>query len=365
MNTMNLKFVQSDALNWLAVCIVSAVAMLAFQTSSLWAVEPNEPTHREVDPIKISLGENGKIETMAMDRNGVLLLGVSWSSNANQPSAAPSRNRREPSRGNGDNPLLHENEVREYAIRLLSSDGADIATWPTDGVRPSMIHACADGQVYVAGSGQLLRLSAEGRTISKIRFADLLDGEYRKAHASGVTANEQYFFIAFGQGFSMRATEDIVRLNRDLTTPKLLIKQQFGCCSHIDLDVKADVLFVAENSRHRVNRYTLDGAKLDTWGRRDRTSIEGFAACCNPVNIDWGPEGELYTAESGIGRVKRYSPDGEYLGLVGYVDTTKFDNGSMLAAMSCYIPVEVANDSKRIYVMDVRANFIRVLERTN
>ena len=120
---------------------------------------------------------------------------------------------------------------------------------------------------------------------------------------------------------------------------------------------------MAENSRHRVNRYTLDGEKIDTWGKRSRTEVEGFAACCNPVNFDFGPGGVLYTAESGIGRVKRYSADGKYLGYVGDVDTTKFDRGSRLAAMSCYIPIEVSKDGKRIYIMDVRANFVRVLQQ--
>jgi hypothetical protein len=43
------------------------------------------------------------------------------------------------------------------------------------------------------------------------------------------------------------------------------------------------------------------------------------------VNFDFAPNGTLYTAESGVGRVKKYSPQGEFLGLVGYVDTTKFD----------------------------------------
>jgi hypothetical protein len=49
--------------------------------------------------------------------------------------------------------------------------------------------------------------------------------------------------------------------------------------------------------------------------------------------------------------------------LIGYVDTTKFDNGSKVAATSCYIPVEVAPDGNRIYVMDVRTKTIRVLQR--
>ena len=256
-----------------------------------------------------------------------------------------------------------EGGPRSYAVRIVSPEGHVVKSLETQGVRPSMIHACGDGDVYIAGSEKLLRLNADGMRLQSIGFDEILDGYYAKAHASGVTADEKYFFIAFGQGFSLRATEDIVRLNRDLTEAKVMTRQQFGCCSHIDLDVKEGKLYVAENSRHRVNRFSLEGEKIDTWGSRDRTRIEGFAACCNPVNFDWGPGGDLYTAESGIGRVKRYSPDGQFLGLVGYVDTTKFDNGSQLAAMSCYIPVEVSRDGNRVYVMDVRANFIRVLEK--
>ena len=84
-------------------------------------------------------------------------------------------------------------------------------------------------------------------------------------------------------------------------------------------------LLIAENSRHRVNRFDLDGKPLGKWGKRDRTGIEGFAACCNPVNIDIGPGNVLYTAESGIGRIKTYTPGGKFLGVVGYVDTTVFD----------------------------------------
>jgi len=35
--------------------------------------------------------------------------------------------------------------------------------------------------------------------------------------------------------------------------------------------------------------------------------------------------------------------------------------GSRRAAASCYIPVEVSDDGSRVFVMDVRANAVRVL----
>ncbi len=331
-----------------------------------------EPTHREVAPIQFEIGPNGKIETMAMDSRGRLLCGVSWSARDPEEAArdpeppAPPRKitredmmlRRHLTRGLG---VLEPLEPRNYAIKVVDEAGTVLATWPMTAVTPTMIHGCQDGTIYLGGHGKLARFANDGKLLQVLDTASILEGQYKDAHISGVTANETFFFVAFGDGFSLRAVEDIVRFRRDFSDPQLIVKRQFGCCSHIDLDTKGDLLLVAENSRHRVNRFSFEGHPHDTWGRRDRQSLEGFAACCNPVNFDFGPNGVLYTAESGVGRVKTYSADGMYLGLVGYVDTTVFDRGSRLAAQSCYIPIEVNRDASRIFVMDVRAHIIRVL----
>jgi hypothetical protein len=319
------------------------------------ALGEDEPTHGEIAPIQIDLGTDGKIETMAMDRQGHLLLGVSWRAKGDrQPAARPEGRRAE-------DLLAHEDGTREYAIKVVSGTGEVLQTWDTKGLAPKMLHACDNGDVYALGYDRLARLDARGQAVKSVKYSEFLDGKYARAHPSGITVCDDYVFVALGDGFSLRATEDIVRFSRELQDARLIVKQQFGCCAHIDLDTKGQELLIAENSRHRVNRFTFEGQTVGTWGSRNRTSLEGFAACCNPVNFDFGPGDVLYTAESGIGRVKRYSADGKYLGLVGYVDTTQFDQGSRLAAMSCYIPVEVSADGKRVFVMDVRANIIRVL----
>lgn len=247
-----------------------------------------------------------------------------------------------------------------YSVRIISPDGAVKAEWPMpdDGPHPKMIHACEDGTVYIAGHGKIASYNKDGKRLAMVDV-DEISGS--KSLAAGLFVSDKHVFLAVGTGNSMRATEDIYRFNRDLTDAKKIIEQQYGCCSHIDMQVMNGELLIAENSRHRVNRFDLDGKRLGRWGKRDRTGIEGFAACCNPVNIDIGPDNVLYTAESGVGRIKKYTPDGKFLGVVGYVDTTEFDRGSKLAAQTCYIPIEVNKDASRVYVVDVRANLIRVL----
>lgn len=328
-----------------------------------WAAD-DTPTHVEVEPLRFEIGPHGRIKTIAMAADGNLLVGVSWVPETARPDdAGGSTPPGARGYGAGSERIRRDPyaEAHVYALKVVSPGGKVLATWPmTDGLIPRMIHGCDDGTVYVGGGGKLAMFDAKGRRLKQID-TDAIYGA--KALTSGLYADDQHVFIAFGLGNSLRATEDFYRLNRDLTAPKLIVKRQYGCCAHIDIEARNGELLISENSRHRVNRFTLDGEFLGTWGRRNRTSIEGFAACCNPCNTDFGPNGVLYTAESGVGRVKKYTPDGRYLGLVGYVDTARYDRGSYFASQSCYIPIEVNADASRIYIMDMRASIIRVLER--
>ena len=361
----------------------------AFLIASIWVYGltgfADDSTHEEVKSLRFEIGLHGKITTMAMAKDGNLLVGVSWVPEDAKPVEAKPKSDQDgdknkqrhqrrrfrdggpPSairgKGKGSERAIHDPFAGQhfYAIKVISPTGKILRTWPMkNGLVPKMIHGCADGTIYVAGGGKLAELHKEGQVLKQISTDEVYG---QKVIASGLYANGKYVFIAFGTGFSLRATEDFYRFDRDLSNPKKIIEQLYGCCAHIDLEVKDEEILVAENSRHRVKVFDFDGNFKRQWGRRDRVNIEGFTACCNPVNMDIGPKGVFYTAESGVGRVKKYSSKGKYLGLVGYVDTTKFDKGSRLAAQSCYIPIEVNEDASRIYIMDVRNHIIRVLAK--
>ena len=120
------------------------------------------------------------------------------------------------------------------------------------------------------------------------------------------------------------------------------------------LDLEPDGCFVAENSRHRVCHYDRDGELISTFVKGDRTSFAGFAGCCNPMNLCFGPGGELYASESNIGRIKRFTPAGELLGLVGRVN---------LVPGCKNVAIEANSDGSRVYMLDITRNHIVMMCR--
>jgi hypothetical protein len=152
-----------------------------------------EATHREVSPIKITLGPGGEMTTIAMDRSGNILAGVTWYANGKK-------------------------DQKRYGIKKISPAGKVLQTWPLAAeFKAKMIHGCDDGRVYVAGHGFLGIFDENGRELERLDVDEKLD---YKAAAAGLYVSKDYVFVAYGSGRSLRATEEIYRFNLDLTGMK-------------------------------------------------------------------------------------------------------------------------------------------------
>lgn len=252
-------------------------------------------------------------------------------------------------------------------VRKISGDGETLAEWKLD-FAPYAINAPSSNSIYVAGEGVVVKLDKKGRVVKKI----LSDEEnFPNGIPSGISATGKDVFLAIGTGWSLRSRSLIVRFDKNLNKPEVIMDDLRGCCRRLDLIARKPKLFgksrlfIAENSRYRIVCCDRKGEVLSTWGSKDRTNIEGFGSCCNPMNICFGPKGEIYTAESGLARIKRYSRDGKFLGLVGYVGTERFNRAGRTAASCSNITVAVSKKASRIYVLDFKENFIRVMAKIN
>ena len=85
---------------------------------------------------------------------------------------------------------------------------------------------------------------------------------------------------------------------------------------HFDVVAGPDgLLRVVNPGRHRVELYTAGGDLELVWGKASM-AIEGFCGCCNPAHLALLPDGRYVTSEKGLRRVKVYTAQGEFAGVV-------------------------------------------------
>jgi hypothetical protein len=255
-------------------------------------------------------------------------------------------------------------------IKLIDPAGSRVASIKL-GFGPEAINVAADGTIYCGGQGQLAKIDKNGQVLKTVTvpentastITDRRRMMARDPRISGIAVSGRDVFVAFGSGWSLGSKSKLFRFDLELENPKLLAEGLRGCCQRCDIVARDGVLYLAENSAHRIVLFDREGEVGGKWGARSRTELEGFGSCCNPMNLAFDAAGTIYTAESGIGRVKRYSTDGKFLGLVGYVGVERFTNAGPLAASCSNIAVAVTDDGKRVYVMDYKNNVIRVLQK--
>jgi hypothetical protein len=174
-----------------------------------------------------------------------------------------------------------------------------------------------------------------------------------KMKVASISSNGESVFVACGMpaGYGYA----VWKLTPDFTDGEQIVADLSGCCGQMDVQANADGVFVAENSRKRVRRFDADGKSICDWGKSSE-GIEGFGSCCNPMNLAFGVNGAVYTAEDTTGRIKRYSNDGKLLSVVGAADVVP----------GCKkVSIGVDSTGDRVYMLDITRNNIAVLSRVN
>lgn len=234
---------------------------------------------------------------------------------------------------------------------------------------PEAVNLAPDGTLYCGGHGRLAMLDRAGKILktaaipATAKTANVRKAPNKELRVSGIAISDQDVFVAIGSGWSTGSISKLFRFDRDFGNPVVIAEGLRGCCQRCDIDFNRGVLYLAENAAHRVVLMDREGTVISKWGERDRLKIEGFGSCCNPMNLTFDAAGVLYTAESGLGRVKKYSTSGSYLGLVGYIGVERFTNASQQAASCSNIAVAATPDGSIVYVADIKEQRIRVLKK--
>jgi 5-hydroxyisourate hydrolase-like protein (transthyretin family) len=233
-------------------------------------------------------------------------------------------------------------EGSKKAILRISPDDKLKAAWPL-GFSPEAIECRADGTVVVAGDGKIALLDKDGKKLKEVP----LPGGAKTA--TGVSGSGDDVFVAVQGGTAYV----IYRLNAGLGDPQLIVRDLRGCCGQMDFTSRDGVLYVAANCNFKVQKYDREGKKLGEFGKRGGAGDpEGFDGCCEPKNVCFDSQGNLYTSESGNCCVKKFTPDGKFLSDMGRVKTIR----------GCVrVSVAVSKDLGRVYLLDTSRHIVRLV----
>ncbi|MDP1564499.1 MAG: hypothetical protein Q8M16_24225 [Pirellulaceae bacterium] len=129
--------------------------------------------------------------------------------------------------------------------------------------------------------------------------------------ALATSGDDVFVAVSTGRGYA------IWRVDTNFENATKVIEDLSGCCGQFDFYAAAGQLFLAENTKFQVSIYDRDGKHLSGFGERAGTSEAGFGSCCNPMNVICTSSGDILTAESSIGKIKRFNQAGELVSVVG------------------------------------------------
>ncbi|MDR2424951.1 MAG: hypothetical protein LBD59_09550 [Prevotellaceae bacterium] len=77
------------------------------------------------------------------------------------------------------------------------------------------------------------------------------------------------------------------------------------------VEVIDETLYCSNSGRHKVEKYTLDGEYIGSFGKAG-AGKGMFAGCCNPVHLAKTAGGDILTSEKGEPRISCYAGDGAF-----------------------------------------------------
>ncbi len=175
----------------------------------------------------------------------------------------------------------------------------------------------------------------------------------RRLTLSGMAVGERDLFLACrsNKGFGFA----VWRIDREFNNPKKIVDNLSGCCGQMDIQSHGGDLWVAHNGRHKVEKFDREGKRLYRFGRRDRTSADAFGGCCEPKNLRFAANGDLFASESGPPTcVKRFTADGKFLGIVA---VAPWDSGCVR------VTTDFTAEPERFFVLNTGDSTIHVFAK--
>ena len=232
----------------------------------------------------------------------------------------------------------------DSAIEVFYPTGRLVRRIPT--ARPVLSVAVADdGSVYTGHQGEIEVFTADGKAIRTWREPNLLG----KVTQIGFFQNNIFVGDVFDRSIRRFDRHGKFQNNIGKDNPLGGLAVPNGIVS-FSIDTQG-IIHAANPGKHRVEKYTMEGALQGHIGRFDGIDPAGFTGCCNPTNVAVVPNA-IYVTEKANPRAKVYDAAGK-LGAV--IADKVFDP-------NCKNMSIAADRQSRVYVADTVKRSIFVVQ---
>lgn len=196
-------------------------------------------------------------------------------------------------------------------VRIFSRSGSQIADLPVPG-RVYCLAAAEPDLLYVGIKDHVEVYAIDGKLIK--RWPSYGDN----AFLTCITPSGDNVWVAdAGRRLLLRCDRDgnvLAEIGKG--DPKKGLSPFNLPSPHLDVAVDpAGLVWVNNMGLHRLEGYRPDGTLSKFWGKAG-ARIEAFPGCCNPADFAVLKDGSFIVAEKMTPRVKKYSPDGAFQGVV-------------------------------------------------
>lgn len=216
---------------------------------------------------------------------------------------------------------IDEKKLREEVIEQYKKDQAEYASNRNSQIKSikdqitrleekPAAEVTARDKSRLQSLNMMLKSLSSADNLTESRIAQLM--QYRMRTPSISAAGDDILVtLARNRGY------EIWRTGPKFDNPRRVLGDMRGCCGQMDMTVAGERILTAENTKFRVGIYDLEGKSLAAFGERFKDDNNGFGSCCNPMNVLCCGNGDILTAESSIGHIKRYNEKGVLQAVIG------------------------------------------------
>ena len=158
-----------------------------------------------------------------------------------------------------------------------------------------------DEQIYLLYPAEIEVFTLEGRKIAE------WTAHRKSTDYCSITLSVEYIFVTDAEN------KHICRYTREgeyldvILSPNSFVIPSYA----FDIINVRDTLYCSNSGRNRVERFTLEGKYIDSFGKAG-SEAGSFAGCCNPTYLAATQYGDIITSEKGNPRISCFSRDGKF-----------------------------------------------------